>query len=217
MNDPPRWSADQLAKDMAKAAEVFRKERLEEPVEAYGDAFDRFQGNVEELFETTVDLTKLSETALDILTHRELLDAFRYLAGPPISIDDLKTVAEADSLQASRLRKDSVVVQRILEVIKIALDRRRFSWISENREPTEVEKHAAVIASAALMATQRVSTERRNAGKKGLEGLTETAMSAVGLSKVARRKINNLAHAPNPGEFCGESYLSQLGSADRMD
>ena len=61
MNDPPRWSADQLAKDMAKAAEVFRKERLEEPVEAYGDAFDRFQGNVEELFETTGKATWASE------------------------------------------------------------------------------------------------------------------------------------------------------------
>jgi benzoyl-CoA reductase/2-hydroxyglutaryl-CoA dehydratase subunit BcrC/BadD/HgdB len=101
MIDSPRWSADQLAADMKKAAEVFKKERLEEPVEAYGDAFDRFQGNVEELFETTVDLSRLSETALNILTNRELLNAFRYLAGPPISIDDLKTVAEADSLQGS--------------------------------------------------------------------------------------------------------------------
>ncbi len=209
MNDPPRWTADQLAADMKTAAEVFRRERLEEPVEAYGDAFDRFQGDVEELFEISVDLTKLSETALDILSRRESLDAFRYLAGPPISIDDLKTVAEAESLQGSRLRKDSVVVQRILGVIQVSLDRRRFAWISENREPTDAEKHAAIIASAALMATQRVSTERRNAGKKGLEGLTETAMSSVGLLKVARRKITNIAHAPNPGEFCEESYLGR--------
>ena len=33
MNEPPRWNAEQLALDMAKSAEVFRKERIEEPVE----------------------------------------------------------------------------------------------------------------------------------------------------------------------------------------
>src|SRR5690348_7499622 len=115
----PRWSQEQLAADAAQATAIFRKERLEEPLEDYLDAFDQYQGNVENLFATTVDLTQLDQTALDILTNTELLDVFRYLAGPPISEDDLKNVAEAKSLVATRLRNDAEAVQRIIQVIRI--------------------------------------------------------------------------------------------------
>jgi hypothetical protein len=205
--DPPRWTADELAHDCVKATEVFRRERLEEPLEDYREAFDMYQGNVEDLFEVTVDLTTLDESALDILTNPELLNAFRYLAGPPISQDDLKTVAEADSLVATRLRQDADAVQRIIQVIRIGLDRRRFPWVAEAREPNEAEKTAAILASAALMATQRVGTKRRSLGKKVLEGLTESALTGAGFIKVPSRRVQTLADAPEAGHFCGESYL----------
>lgn len=203
----PRWSQGQLAVDAAQATAIFRKERLEEPLEDYLEAFDQSQGSIEDLFETTVDLTQLDQTAIEILTNAELLNVFRYLAGPPISEDDLKNVAEAKSLVATRLRNDTEAVQRIIQVIRIGLDRRRFPWVNEEREPSEAEKTAAIMASAALMATQRVGTQRRSAGKRVLEGLTEGALTGVGLVKVATRKVNTFAEAPDPGHFCAESYL----------
>ncbi len=207
MIDPPRWTADEFKRDIAEATELFRRERLEEPLEDYLEAFDLYQGNVEDLFEATVDLTTLDKSALEILTNADLLNAFRYLAGPPISQDDLKTVAEADSLVAKRLRQDTDAVQSIIQVIRVGLDRRRFPWVGEGREPNEAEKNAAILASAALMATQRVGTKRRSLGKKVLEGLTEGALTGVGFIKVPSRRVQTLADAPEAGHFCGESYL----------
>ena len=67
---------------------------MQEPLEQYLQAFDHYRGAVEDLLEVTVDLTVIDSPALDILTDPSLLTALRYLAGPPISEDDLKTLAE---------------------------------------------------------------------------------------------------------------------------
>lgn len=45
--------------------------------------------------ETTVDLAQLDEPKLDVVTNPVLLEVLHYIAGPPISEDDLKVVAEA--------------------------------------------------------------------------------------------------------------------------
>ena len=90
MNQPPRWSDKDLGHDVREATEIFRKERLEEPLEDYLEAFDECLGNVEDLFETTIDLAELDETAIQFLTDQKLFGVFRYLPGPPISDDDLK-------------------------------------------------------------------------------------------------------------------------------
>ncbi|MGI8743981.1 MAG: XamI family restriction endonuclease [Bryobacteraceae bacterium] len=136
-----------------------------EPLDAYLKAFDHFQGSVENLFETSVDLTGLKATAIDILTNHQLLAAFRYLAGPPLSADDLETLSEA-SLSRKQLENDPEMVQRVVEIVRMGLDRRRFPWVPENREPTERERAAAVLASAAMMAHSRVGTLRRIKGKR---------------------------------------------------
>src|SRR5215216_3875735 len=94
MIDRPHWRDEELETARKHAIEVFRNQRMAEPLEAYLEAFDDYQGAVEDLLETTVDLSDLDSTALNILTDPRLLKAFRYLAGPPISEDDLETVAE---------------------------------------------------------------------------------------------------------------------------
>lgn len=207
MMQPPRWTAEDLARDSSLATEIFRKERLEEPLEDYLEAFDKYQGNVEDLFETTIDLTELDESALQFLTDPSLFAVFRYLAGPPISDDDLKTVAEVQTLNASQLRHDPEAVARIIEVVRMGLDRRRFPWVREDREPTEAEKKAAIVASAAILATQRVATDRRSKSRQGQEGIVSGALTGAGLAEVDKRRVKTLTDAPEPGQFCGESYL----------
>jgi hypothetical protein len=209
MNQPRRWTADELERDGLEATEIFRKERLEEPLEDYLEAFDECLGNVEDLFETTIDLTELDETAIQFLTDPKLFGVFRYLPGPPISDDDLKTVAEVQSLNAAQLRNDPEAVQRIIAVIRMGMDRRRFPWVREQREPTETEKKAAILASAALMATQRVGTDRRSKGKKAQEGMVSGVLTGAGLIEMPKRKVLTLTDAPAPGQFCGESYLGE--------
>jgi hypothetical protein len=204
---PPKHDAATLERERLIAIELFRKERLEEPVERYHDLFDEFQGVIEDLLEATVDLAALDEKALDVMSNDALAQAFRYLAGPPISTDDLLVVAEASSLKPERLKNDPEMLKRIIQVIRDGLDRRRFAWVTERREPTEPEKNAAIIASAALMATQRVQTSRRSLSKSVQEQRVEDALSAAGLKKVASRRVKTLGNAPKPGEFCRESIL----------
>lgn len=104
MIDPPLWTSDELEADRMNAIGLFRKERMEEPLEDYLEGFDEYQGYIEELLETTVDLSRLDNTALEVLTDPHLLEAFRYIAAPPISADDLKVLADA-TLSKGQLRK----------------------------------------------------------------------------------------------------------------
>ncbi|HEP9538207.1 TPA: XamI family restriction endonuclease [Pseudomonas aeruginosa] len=136
MIEPPIWTAEQLEADRLKASAAFSKERLEEPLEDYLEAFDEYQGYVEEVLETTVDLSNLEAPALDVLGDQHLLEAFRYLAAPPISEDDLKVLADARSLAKGTLQNSPELVQRLIAVVRQVLDRRRFAWVVENREPT---------------------------------------------------------------------------------
>ncbi|HEY5330928.1 MAG TPA: XamI family restriction endonuclease [Acidobacteriaceae bacterium] len=206
MIEAPRWTETQLTQGLDKAKELFRQERIEEHLEAYLEAFELYQGTVEDLLETSVDLVQLDQRSIDILTDPALLKAFRYLTGPPVSEDDLKVLAEA-FLSPSRLRRDKDMASRVLSVIGLGLDKRRFPWISENRDPTEAERQAAVLASAALMASSHVSTSRRSEGKDKQELLVEDALKKIGWRKVATRKVDTSNQAPLPGEFCRESTL----------
>jgi hypothetical protein len=86
---PPLWTEDELDAARLTAVEAFRTERMQEPLEAYLESFDEYRGAVEDLLEATVDLTQLSDAAEQVLTDPALLEAIRYLAGPPISTDDL--------------------------------------------------------------------------------------------------------------------------------
>jgi hypothetical protein len=207
MIDPPRWTAEELERDRQQAIGIFRRMRLEEPLEAYLELFDQYQGVFEDLLETTVDLTQLRDASLQVVTDERLLEAFRYLAGPPMSTDDLITVAETVSLSKKRLNEKPELVRRVVDFVLIALDRRRFPWVAEDREATEAERNAAVIASAALTATQRLGTARRRESKKEQEQRVEDALLGVGFKKVQTRPIPTLPLAPGIGEFCGESEL----------
>jgi hypothetical protein len=208
MLSPPRWNEQELRSQLERAQDIFRKERIEEPLEVYLEVFEQYQGSVEELLETTVDLSALDDNAVAVLTNPALLEAFRYLAGPPISKDDLKILSEA-VLSPAKLRSDPEMVKRVIEVVHAGLDRRRFPWIAEHREPTETERSAAVLASAALMATSRVGTARRNVGKERQEALVKDALIAAGMSLVPNREVSTISRAPKPGEFCTESLLGK--------
>ncbi len=208
MIDPPFWEDEQLDADRSRAIAAFSKERLEEPLEDYLKAFDEYLGHIEEFLKSTANLRSINrETALDVLSNPRLLDVFRYLAGPPISEDDLKVLADAPSLARSNLEKNPDLLKRLLKVVQKVLDFRRFVWMAEDREPTEAERSAAVLASAALMAASRTQTRRRNIGKDKQERQLKEALAELGFTEVSSRKIQTISHAPAPGEFCGESMF----------
>lgn len=207
---PPRHTDAELEAEREVAVARFRKERLEESVEQYGDFFDEYLGEVERLLETTVDLTRLHEHVLAVLGDKKLFESYRYLVGPPVSTADLMTIAEARTLAPKKLRRDPETLDRIFAVVRDSIDRRRFAWVVDGREPTETERAAAVVASAALMATQRQQTSRRNAARVDQEGVVAEVLAAAGLRRVAARTVDTFRDAPGPGEFCRESSLAGL-------
>jgi hypothetical protein len=206
MTQPPRWSDEELEAGISKAKALFREERLQEPLEAYTASFDRYQRAVEDLLATSLDLTQLSRSVAEVVTIPALLEAFRYLAGPPISEDDLMVLADA-RLSPKQLRRDPEMVARVLSVVQVALDRRRFPWVMEQREPTVPERNAAIVASAALLAASRVGTDRRNEGKERQELTVCDALLSRNWTQVQPRAVATFNQAPGPGEFCRESLL----------
>jgi hypothetical protein len=204
---PPLHDTEELEAAREVAILNFRRHRLMEPLEAYLEHFDRYQGVIEELMETTVDLTELRANALQLLRRPDFVEVFRYLAGPPISTADLTVVAETSTLRPTYLEANPELLDRLVDVVLTALDRRRFPWLAERREPAESERAAAVLASAAMMAMRRLETERRGEHKKQQEQRVEETLIAAGLIKTNTRKMNVLEDAPAPGEFCRESTL----------
>src|SRR3982751_4211892 len=91
---PPSWDLARLTSDAAAAIEFFREERMTEPLEVYSDHFQTARATMENLLESTVVLADPKKRALDLLTDPETLGVLQYLAGPPISRDDLETVGE---------------------------------------------------------------------------------------------------------------------------
>jgi hypothetical protein len=202
----PVWTAEQLQQASLLSTEVFRKRRMEEPLEKYLVAFDRYQDVIKKLLQQTSDLSDVSGQLIELVTNADLLEALRYLPGPPISADDLKTIATA-TLSPKRFREDPAMVERIVKVIFDGLDRGRFPWVRERREPTEAERGAAILASAALLASSHVSTSRRTLDKQRQEEEVLSILATAGLTRVAPRTVNVLNEGPKPGEFCGESKL----------
>ena len=192
--------------DRRLAIQGFREERLSESLGVYLEIFERYRDAVENLLETTVDLTALAEQATNVLLDEDLLYAARYVAGPPISVDDIELLANA-SLSPSHIRSDPASAQRVVETILLGLDRERFPWLAENREATEYERRTAVIASAALIASQRVKTSRASVSPARQQALVRSALRLAGFVEDSAKHISNVSSAPPIGHFCGESIL----------
>lgn len=84
---------------------------------------------------SSVDLTEIDHRATDVLTNPNLLEAFRYFAGPPLSADDLKTLSEG-VLSPARLRKD----RRIVELASAALMATRSVGTARRQEGKEAQE-----------------------------------------------------------------------------
>ncbi|MBC7818539.1 MAG: XamI family restriction endonuclease [Planctomycetaceae bacterium] len=200
-----------------KSEEEFRTRRLTEDAAIYHELFDKFQGDVADLLELTIDLTKLADNGLEVLSTPKFQHVARYLTGPPTSTDDLKVVAKVDSLNKSSLSTKPIAVADTIRVIRETHDRRRFPWLGDGREADEAERNAAIMATAALMASQRVATHRRTKAKEDQENAVEAALIVAGLRKVDPRRIQTFMDAPAPGEFCRESELGAIETARKAD
>lgn len=206
MKAPPVHSRDDLARELRAARQAFQRIRAQEPLERYSAFFDAFVPVFNELLAKMPELSAAevnAEAVADIFASEEKSTAFRYLAAPPISTDDLKVLAEA-KLSRRALTTEAGAAKRVRDTVLHLIDPHRFPWIKKGRGPTANEVETAVIASAALVAAKQVETQRRGDAKEQQEELTKQALRDIGFDEVAARDIRLLVDAPAPGQFCGE-------------
>lgn len=203
---PPRWSTDELKQEISRSISIFKNERIKEPLEIYSGYFDNYRNSVENLLEESVDLRRLAEVVESYITDDDKRYALRYLASPAVSDADLTILADT-KLSSRALKNDPDAVERIVSVVLAGLDRWRFPWLSEDRDPTDEERLVATIATTSLIASSRSQTFRRNISKRDQEEQVAAALRSAGFIEVPTREIDTLREAPNSGEFCHESLL----------
>src|SRR6266568_1523528 len=89
---PRIWNREELADHRQKAVDVFIRWFQEKGTAAYEQHFQAARIAVERLFRSSEDLLAFGAATVDT-TDRSIRDAARYLAGPPLSGDDLKILA----------------------------------------------------------------------------------------------------------------------------
>ena len=197
----------ELTRDAEEAKALFRQQRLDEPRGLYSQFFNAFSPVFDDIIDQLrgddpLDPAKIVELVGD----KDIRTAFRYLAAPPVSEDDLKTLADT-TLSANALRRDPEQAARVRDIILQVIDPHRFPWIVEKREPTENERAGAIVASAVLVAARKVETSRRSDAKTRQEESVKAKLRDIDFAEVPPRDMPLLDAAPASGEFCGESKL----------
>ncbi|MGH3302673.1 MAG: XamI family restriction endonuclease [Streptosporangiaceae bacterium] len=200
---PPRWTPAELAFSVERAVRIFRDQRLSEARDDYASHFEEARSAVEDLLELTTDLATLRQMGGRAIIDGGYLEAVRYLAAPPVSTDDLETLSGVTESQFAKANQWLIVVDTIMTYI----DSQRFPWIVDNQEPTEAERHAAVIATAAQIAARRILTARANEAKRNQEDLVKQALRGTGFEEVRAREVRSSGSFPRSGQYCGESKV----------
>ena len=142
--------------------------------------------------------------------------AFRYLGAPPISEDDLETLAETRFATAAA-GSQAAYGEKLLAVMRVIVDPRRFPWIEAQRPAAQTERQAATLATAALIASQRVQALRRGDEKAAVEGAVKGLLIGMGWQAATRgppRGVQQLV-TDAPAERC---FLTQTNlGADNAD
>ena len=208
------WTAGDVAADVAAARADFRVRRLGEPLARYLAAFDEARPQHAELIEGLEAVLAQDETGLALLKKLWTSDAgrtaYRYLSAPPISEDDLETLAEA-RLATRTVVAGAPALARLIDVMRATLDPRRFPWVAEARPATAAELQAAVLASTTLAATQRLHTLRRGDEKSMVEGAVKGLLVGMGwhagLLRPVRGIRNLIMDSPPPRHFLTQINL----------
>ena len=208
-----RWTSDELLRDAQASRADFRARRLGEPLARYLDAFDATYPSlvplVEQLEVAFAGDAKAMSLLGELWQSEQGRTLFRYLGAPPISTDDLQTLAET-KLGIAALRDDGAAAKRLLDVMRQIVDPRRFPWIAEGRSATPQELASAQFCTTALIASQRVQTLRRGDEQAAVEGAVKGMLVGMGWSAAARnlRGVQALlTDSPQPRTYMSQTNL----------
>jgi hypothetical protein len=128
---------------------------------------------VDRLFRKTDNLLTLGASSVGKRDHH-IREVLRYLAGPPLSEDDLKIIAGVNPLWSEQN------LPTVVDVILSVIDSERFNWLtSRGRQPNKSEREAALRWTAGLLAAQKAGTERRLESSKRQEQAVPTSYDGI--------------------------------------
>lgn len=200
---PRIWTAGELENAALAATTDFVTERQAEGGEAYRALFAEARTIVEQLFDATNDLSSMA-TGGAFVRNPAFIDAGRYLDGPPISADDLKTIIAVGGGAGAH-----ATVEQIAGVVMSGLDRERVPWLFDEpqRGPTATERDLAIRWTAGLWAVQRAATRRRGEASGRQEAAVKDLFREHGYEEVARRPIT-MVDSLERGQFCPEAPVN---------
>lgn len=209
-NAPPRWTGEELAAGALTSAAQFRAERLTIS-ESWETHYHQAREKFEQLFKKLNDLSPgaITEDNLAEAYGMGLGEALRYLAGPPISDDDLRVIADVESIAPGVLRRNPEELRKVFGVIERVIDPHRFPWMKAGHSPTGQQRETALLASSVLLAAQRIATERRNDGKESQETQLKEFLRTLGFSEVPATAIHTIVNGPQAMQFCAECQLGE--------
>ena len=159
-----------------------RRTALKGERNAYAQWLAEYASTARSLLAASHDLRKLTGEALQ---DRQLLNLARYLAVPPISIDDLDTLTDscfglwAGQTTDRGTRPTAREFASAARIISERLDRQRARWLAEDRAPTKAEREIFATGVASIPAMNRLTTTRRGERSKGQEDFTRAAVAAA--------------------------------------
>ncbi len=183
---PDSWTEKELEGDAAEARRRFvleRRSALAREQKTYAQWLVEYTSAVRRLLGASNDLRDLVASAL---TERELLNLARYLAVPPISLDDLDTLTDAcfglwvGQKTERGTRPTDEEFASAAELISERIDHGRAPWLALGRSPTEIERENFANWMASIPAMNRLTTIRRGERSRQQEDLTRAAAKAAG-------------------------------------
>lgn len=198
---PQIWTDEELANEAQKALEEFVDRRLAEPGGKYLAPAKARRSAIIRLFKALSGVDPANpapEAVRDVLLDVELFDAPRYVAGPPVSEDDLGVLVtrKVESIGKTQLKDSDELPVSVLKLICKLADPLRFPWIAAGRTPAPRELHTAIQATTAVHASQSLQTERRGYGKI-VEQRLEMRLEELGFLKVSGQKLKK-SKTPTP-------------------
>jgi hypothetical protein len=210
-NTPRVWTDQELAEQARVALNEFVDRRLAEPGGKYLAHIQNRRRAIIRLLKKLVGIDPNNpdvKLVRAILLDDELFSALRYVAGPPVSRDDLGVLVTRDikGIKKRGLEKNNELPGKVLQLICQLADPYRFPWLADRRSPTSHELRAAIRSTMTLHAAQTLATERRGYGKL-VEKRLETRLVELSFTKTRapnKGKITAPVHYPVYPQFYGE-------------
>jgi len=162
------------ARDKSEAA--FREAWKREGPGAVVSACDQLRPQVESVLRATDNLRRINGDVFK--DDPDVWQLPRYVCAPILSEENFWTlVGSPKSKRVAPKYADDAA-----EVIVPVVDPVRFPWVASNRQPTEIEMHAAILSTVVLLAAQRVGTGARGDASKRQEAAVARVLNEAGYS-----------------------------------